>query len=70
MIKHKQEWIIIVDLFIILSVSFNFSFSSTSFFFNHNYIFIIVKLLLTDFKYICIVEVKDLNHESWTCNDA
>ncbi len=70
MIKYKQEWIIIVDLFIAFSVSFNFSFSSTLSFFNHDHIFIIVKLLLTDFEYICIVEVRNLNHESWMCSDA
>ncbi len=70
MIECKQEWIIIVDLFIALSVSFNFLFSSTSFFSNHDYIFIIVWLLLTNFEYICIVRIKDLDHELWTCSDA
>ena len=70
MIKHKQEWIIIVDLFIALSVSFNFSFSSTLSFFNHDYIFNIVWLLLTNFEYICIVRVKDLDHESWMHSDV
>ncbi len=68
-IKCKQEWIIIVDLFIALSVSLNFLFSSTSFFFNHNCIFIIVWLLLTNFEYIYIVRVRDLNYESWICSD-
>ncbi len=70
MIECKQEWIIIVDLFITLSILLNFSFSLTSFFFNHDHIFIIVWLLLINFEYICIVRVRDLNHESWTHNDA
>ncbi len=70
MIKCKQEWITIVVLFIALSISLNFSFSSTSSFFNHNYIFIIVWLLLTNFEYICIVKVRDLDHESWMHSDA
>jgi len=43
-IECKQEWIIIVDLFIALSVFLNFSFSST-FFFNHDHIFIIMWLI-------------------------
>ncbi len=70
MIKCKQKWIIIVDLFIALSVSLNFSFSSTSSFFNHDHIFIIVWLLLTNFEYICIVRIKDLDHELWMCSDT
>ncbi len=70
MIKCRQKWIIIVDLFIALSVFFNFLFSSTLFFFNYDHIFIIVWLLLTNFEYICIIKIRDLNHKLWMHNDA